>query len=356
MSLLFQPLQLQNHTLANRIIVSPMCQYTAEDGFANDWHLVHLGQYAIGRAGAIIQEATAVALEGRITYADLGIWKDEHIAKLKQIVDFVHTQGSKIGLQLAHAGRKASTNKPWLNRLQFPPESEKGWQTVSSSDEGFHSKDVPPLAMSISDIEQCVLDFQLAARRAVKAGYDIIEIHAAHGYLIHQFLSPLINHRNDAYGGSFENRIRLVVEIVDAIRFELTTQSLWIRLSATDWAEGGWNEVETLALIKLLQTKGVELMDISTGGAVRQQQIITGPNYQVPFAAKVKKETGALTGAVGLITEAQQAEEILQKGDADVIFIARAFLKEPHLVYRFAHDLGVTFNWAPQYERGKEDA
>lgn len=354
MSLLFQPLQLKNHILQNRIVVSPMCQYSATDGFASNWHLVHLGQFAIGRAGLIIQEASAVSPEGRITYGDLGIWKNEHIEKLSEIVDFVHSQGSLIGIQLAHAGRKASTNKPWINRNQFHPDEENGWQTVGASTLPFHEKDHPPLALSKQDIQRIIADFKDAAARAVAAGYDIIELHGAHGYLIHQFFSPLVNNRTDEYGGSFENRIRFLIEIVSEVSKVLTSQSLWVRISATDWAEGGWTTFESIKLVQLLKTMGVEVVDVSTGGAVHHQQIPVHENYQVPFANRIKKETGIITGAVGIIKTGGQAEAILQNQEADFVLAGRAFLHNPHLVYQFAEELNISIDWAPQYERGKE--
>lgn len=354
MSILFSPLQLQNQTLTNRLVVSPMCQYSAEDGFANHWHLVHLGQFAIGKAGAIIQEATAVVPEGRISYGDLGLWKDEHIPTLKTITDFVHTQGGIIGIQLAHAGRKASTDKPWFSRDQFPPIHPNGWQTVAPSPIPFNESDHPPAELTGHDIEVLVQSFRAAARRAVEAGYDIIEIHAAHGYLIHQFLSPLSNHRADAYGGSFENRIRFLLEIIEAVKEELVQQSLWLRISATDWAEGGWNLEESIRLTNIVKNIGIEVLDVSSGGCVRHQQIPFKENYQVPFAESIKKETGITTGAVGLIKKATQAENILQDKHADLIFMGRGFLQNPHLAIQFAQDLGEQIDWLPQYERGKE--
>jgi len=352
MSKLFSPLSLQHITLKNRIVVSPMCQYSAIDGFANNWHLVHLGQYAIAQAGAIIQEATAVHPTGRISYGDLGIWSDQHITKLKEITTFIKSQGAIPGLQLAHAGRKASTDIPWLGREQILPTENNGWKTVGPSSVPFHSKDDAPKALEIVEIKQIIEDFRQAARRAVEAGYQIIEIHAAHGYLIHQFMSPLINERNDVYGGSFANRIRLLLEIVDAIQLELTNdQSLWVRISATDWAENGWDLNQSTELVKLLKEKGVEVMDISTGGAVEHQHIITAPNYQVPFAEHIKKETQICTGTVGLINTAQQAEEILNTTNVDLILVGREFLRNPNLVLSWAKDLGVTLPKVNQYAR-----
>lgn len=354
MSIVFEPLQLEKHTLNNRLVVSPMCQYSSEDGFATDWHLVHLGQFAIGKVGTIIQEATAVVPEGRISYGDLGIWKDEHIPALKRIVDFVHQQGSKIGIQLAHAGRKASTDKPWYSRTQFPPIHPNGWQTVAPSPISFNDTDVPPVELSIEDIKQLVEAFQEGARRAVEAGYDIIEIHGAHGYLIHQFLSPLTNQRNDAYGGSFENRTRFLMEIIEAVQSVLVNESLWLRISATDWADGGWDIEESVRLAKLVKGMGVEVIDVSSGGAVRHQQITVKENYQVPFAERIKQDSEMIIGTVGLIKKAVQAENILQEGKADLIFIARGFLQNPHLTTQFARELGVDLEWLPQYQRAKE--
>jgi 2,4-dienoyl-CoA reductase-like NADH-dependent reductase (Old Yellow Enzyme family) len=354
MSIVFSPLQLAKHTLKNRLVVSPMCQYNAEEGFANNWHLVHLGQFAIGQAGAIIQEATAVVPQGRISYADLGIWKDEHIPALKEIVDFVHQQGALIGIQLAHAGRKASTDKPWCSRAQFAPNHPNGWQTVAPSSIPFNDTDVPPVELSIKEIQQLVVAFRDAAQRSVEAGYDIIEIHAAHGYLIHQFLSPLSNQRTDSYGGSFENRARFLIEIIEAVNSVLTTQSLWLRISATDWAEGGWDIEETVRLGHLVKNFGVEVMDVSSGGCVRHQQIPVMENYQVPFAERIKNETGIITGAVGLIKKSSQAELILSDKRADLIFIARGFLQNPHLAKQFAKDLAVDIKWPLQYDRAKE--
>ncbi|MVZ64069.1 NADH:flavin oxidoreductase/NADH oxidase [Sphingobacterium humi] len=353
-SLCFSPLALRSLTISNRLVVSPMCQYSAQDGVANNWHLVHLGQFAIGKAGAVIQEATAVCPEGRISYGDLGIWSDEQLPKYQEITSFIKSQGSIPGIQLAHAGRKASTDIPWLGRSQFAPQDPHGWQTVSSSPIAYHAHEHPPLAMTRDEIQQLVKQFAEATYRACRAGYQIIEIHAAHGYLIHQFLSPLINQRGDDYGGSFENRVRLLVEIVQAVQGQLGMEhSLWVRISATDWVDGGWDLGQSIALASLLKEMGVEVIDVSSGGAVREQQIPVGPGYQVPLAAAIKKETGIITGSVGLITDAQQAEQILQASQADFILLARAFLRDPHLVYQWAKDLGVDLAWANQYARAK---
>lgn len=353
MAKLFQPLSLKNISLSNRLVVAPMCQYSAIDGFASDWHLVHLGQFAIGKAAAVIQEATAVVPEGRISFWDLGIWKDEHIEKYKQITSFIASQGSIPGIQLAHAGRKGSDNRPWEGRGQFSPESAFGWQTVAPSAIPFAENDYTPVALSKEDIAYIVDNFKQATQRSLAAGYQIIEIHAAHGYLIHQFLSPLANQRTDEYGGSFENRVRLLLEIVDALLPLTEDVSLWVRISASDWATGGWDVEQSVALAEILKEKGVEVIDVSSGGAVKHQEISVGPNYQVPFAEKIKKETGLTTGAVGIITSGPQAEAILANEQADLIFIARAFLDDPHFVYHAAQDLEVDIQWADQYARSK---
>lgn len=354
MPLLFQAYNLRNQQLRNRIVVAPMCQYSSKNGYAQDWHLVHLGQYALGGAGAIIQEATAVSPEGRITYADLGIWENGQIEKLQQITSFIKQHGGVPGIQLAHAGRKASTEKPWISRSQIAPNTKNGWQAIGPSANGFHPKDHPAIAMSLEDIESLKKNFVSAAQRAIKAGYEIIELHAAHGYLLHQFLSPLVNKRTDNYGGSFENRIRLTLEVTKAVKAVLDKQSLWVRISATDWAEGGWNLEESIALTKKLQECGVEVIDVSSGGAVHQQQIAVAPNYQVPFAAKIKKETGIITGTVGKITGAKQAETILQKNEADLVLFARKMLREPYFPIHAARELGAEIQWQNQYLRGKE--
>lgn len=354
MKKVFSSLALKHHTLKNRLVVSPMCQYTATDGFANNWHLVHLGQFATGQAAAVIQEATAVVPEGRITYGDLGIWSDAHIEKLQEITQFIKEQDCIPGIQLAHAGRKASCEKPWITRDQIAPDQLNGWQTVGPSTLPFNDYDHPPLALSQREIQQLIQAFKAATQRAIQAGYEIIELHGAHGYLIHQFFSPLINTRTDEYGGSFENRIRFLLEIIDAIQPLFTTQSLWVRISATDWAEGGWTLEESVTLAQILQEKGVEVIDVSSGGGVRHQKITTGPNYQVPFATQIKNNTSLLVGAVGEIKTGQQAEDILQQNKADLILLGREFLRDPHFVMTASAQLGEEIPWASQYERGKE--
>lgn len=353
MSLLFTPLKIKNIELKNRIVVSPMCQYSAIDGFPNNWHLVHLGSRAIGGAGLIIVEATGVSPEARISIGDLGIWKDEHIEKFKEIVDFIHANGSVAGIQLAHAGRKASFDIPWENTLQLDKENG-GWDTVSASAEVFNPTDKTPIALDIAGIQKVKADFKLATIRAIKAGFKVIEIHAAHGYLQHQFLSPISNKRTDEYGGCFENRIRLLMETVEAVQEVWPAENpLFVRISATDWAEGGWNLEESIQLSALLKEKGVDLIDTSSGGLTLAQQIPLKPGYQVEFATAIKKETGITTGAVGLITSAQQAEEILQNEEADLIFIAREFLRDPYFPLHAAFELDAEVKWPSQYERAK---
>ncbi|MFA6276653.1 MAG: NADPH dehydrogenase NamA [Pedobacter sp.] len=353
MSLLFTPINIKNISLKNRIVVSPMCEYSATDGFPNNWHLVHLGSRAVGGAALIIAEATAVSPEGRISVGDLGIWKDEHIEKFKEITDFIHVNGSIAGIQLAHAGRKASFDIPWENPLQLDKENG-GWDTVSASAIPFNPTDKTPIALTIDGIEKVKSDFKAATQRAIKAGFKIIEIHAAHGYLQHQFLSPLSNKRTDIYGGSFENRIRLLIETVEVVQEVWPAENpLFVRISATDWAEGGWTADESIRLSALLKTKGVDLIDTSSGGLTLAQEIPLSPGYQVQFAEAIKKQTGVLTGAVGLITEAQQAETILQNGQADLIFIAREFLRNPYFPLHAAFELGEDVKWPLQYERAK---
>jgi len=349
---LFLPININSLTLKNRIVISPMCQYSSEDGFANNWHLVHLGSRAIGGAAAIIQEATAVSPEARISPDDLGIWKDDHIEKLKEITQFIKSQNAIPGIQLAHAGRKASTSSPWKGYEKLS-ENNGGWQTVAPSAIGYHEND-QNTALNEAGITKVIEDFKSATTRAVVAGYEILELHAAHGYLLHQFLSPLSNKRTDEYGGSFENRIRFTLEILEAV------QSVWpvelpifVRISATDWADGGWNIEESIQLSKILKAKGVDVIDVSSGGLVSHQKIPTAPNYQVPFAEKIKAETGIITGTVGLITEAKQSEAIISEQKADLVFFARESLRNPNLALAFAHELGHDVIWPNQYERAK---
>ena len=355
MSKLFSPFKIKDVTLKNRIVISPMCQYSAVDGFANDWHLVHLGSRAVGGAALIIQEATAVLPNGRITHADLGLWKDEHVDKFKQIVSFIHENGAIAGIQLAHAGRKASCDLPWNGGEQLTA-GENSWETIAPSPIAFKSGQQAPHELSIAEIQEVVFAFRAAAKRALDAGYKVVEIHAAHGYLLHEFFSPLSNTRSDIYGGSFENRIRLVIDVVEAV------QSVWpenlplfVRISATDWTENGWNENDSLQLAAVLKDKGVDLIDTSSGGNVADAFIPAGPNYQVPFADKIRNEVGIYTGAVGIIVEAQQAEDILQQDKADLIFIARESLRDAYFPTHAAQVLGDDVEWPNQYVRAKRE-
>jgi len=350
---LFSPLTIKDIIFKNRIVVSPMCQYSSQDGFANDWHLVHLGSRAVGGAGLVFTEATAVSPEGRISPEDLGIWKDEHIHELKKITHFIHQHGAVAGIQLAHAGRKASTFAPWKNRKQVPLE-EGGWQTVAPSGIPFENGERIPLQLDKQGIEKVLSDFRDAALRALKAGFKIIEIHAAHGYLLHQFLSPLSNKRTDEYGGSFENRIKLLLDIIASIQ-EIwpPDNALFVRISATEWVEGGWDIEDSVKLSSILKAKNIDLIDCSSGGNVPKAKIPLSPGYQVPFAEEIKKRTGILTGAVGLITNARQAEQILTDNKADLILFAREFLRDPYLPLNFAQELHVDLNWVNQYARAK---
>ncbi|MDM1292861.1 NADH:flavin oxidoreductase/NADH oxidase [Sphingobacterium sp. N143] len=353
MSQLFSSITIGSLQLKNRLVVSPMCQYSAEDGFANNWHLVHLGQFAIGGAAAVIQEATAISPEGRISYGDLGLWSDDHLEKYKEITTFIKENGAVPGIQLAHAGRKASSNKPWIGRGQFAPSDPLGWQTLAPSALAFHSGDYVPQELKIGQIKELIEQFGEAARRAVQAGYEIIELHAAHGYLIHQFLSPLSNLREDEFGGTFENRIRFLTEIINRVQREITSQSLWVRISATDWAENGWDLDQSILLSQLLTEQGVDVIDVSSGGLVSYQKIDVGPAYQLPFATAIKEKTGSTTATVGLIKTAAQAAEIIEQNKADLILIARSFLDDPHLPLHFAKELSVDTPWPKQYERAK---
>jgi len=353
MSLLFTPLSIRSITLKNRIVVSPMCQYSSIDGFANDWHLVHLGSRAVGGAALVITEATAVCPEGRISPDDLGIWKDEHIEPLKKITDFILQHGSIPGIQLAHAGRKASTSAPWKGDA-LVTEHEGGWKTVAPSAIAFSEDKSIPEALDEQGITKVITDFRDAANRALEAGFKVVEIHAAHGYLINEFMSPLTNARTDRYGGSFENRIRLLLEVIEAGRGVWPEDlPLFLRISASDWAENGWTIEDSVKLATIVKEKGVDVMDCSSGGVVSYAKIPARPGYQVPFAEAVRK-TGILTGAVGIIVTAQQAEDILQQDQADLIFIARELLRDPYFPLRAAQELGYNeMEWPAQYERAK---
>lgn len=348
---LFSPYQLRSVSFANRIGVSPMCQYSSEDGFATDWHLVHLGARAQGGAGLVALEASAVTAEGRISPADLGIWKDDHIPALARVVRFVQSQGARAGIQLAHAGRKASMSPPFIAERLLSP-AEGGWQTVAPSAVAFSPTYSVPVALDVSSIAATVEAFRVAARRAHAAGFDLVEIHAAHGYLLHQFLSPLANRRSDSYGGNFENRARFVLEVVDAVRAEWPAHlPLSVRISATDWADGGWDIGESVQLARLFRDRGVDLVDVSSGGMVPNVQIPLAPGYQVPFAARIRKEAGIATAAVGLITDPVQANAIVANGEADLVFLAREMLRDPYWPLHASVVLGDSAPWPQQYLR-----
>lgn len=353
MTKLFEPLKIRSIALKNRIVVSPMCQYSSVDGFANDWHLVHLGTRAVGGAALVFSEAAAVSAEGRITPHDLGIYKDEHIEFLKRITNFIKGQNAVAGIQLAHAGRKASHHRPWDGNAALK-DNENAWITQAPSTIPYKEGEPLPHELTKEEIKQVVEDFKQAAIRSREAGFQIIELHAAHGYLIHEFLSPLSNRRSDEYGGSFENRIRFLLEITEAVRQVWNEEHpLFVRISATDWVDGGWNIEESVELCKILKTQTVDLIDCSSGGNSPAQKIPVGPMYQTPFAERIKKEAGIMTGAVGLITTSKEAETILANEGADLIFLARQLLREPYFPLHAAHDLSIDIPWPPQYDRAK---
>ena len=349
---LFDPLAIREVKFANRVFVSAMCEYSSVDGFANDWHLVHLGSRAVGGAGLVLTEATAVLPEGRISPQDLGIWSDDHIKTLSRIVTFIHEQGSVAGLQLAHAGRKASTCRPWVGEGAVP-ESEGAWKNVVAPSAIPFADNYPmPQALNVDGIQEIIGAFAQAARRACEAGFRVLEIHGAHGYLIHEFLSPLSNHRDDAYGGSFENRTRFIREIVTAVRTSWPKGApLFVRISATDWIEGGWDLEQSIELAHGLKQLGVDLIDCSSGGSVPHAKIPAGPGYQTPFARQIREKAEILTGAVGMITSPVQAEQIIATGEADAILIAREFLRNPYWPLRAAKQLGQSISWPVQYLR-----
>jgi len=348
---LFSPLTLRSITLRNRIAISPMCQYSSEDGFASDWHLVHLGSRAVGGAGLVIAEASAVTPEGRITPDDLGIWKDEHIPMLARIAAFIEGQGAVPAIQLAHAGRKASTRRPWDGGTTISLD-DGGWTPVAPSPVPFRPEDHPPAALSADQLEQTVRAFVNATGRARQAGFRLIELHAAHGYLLHDFLSPLSNYRTDAYGGSLENRMRFPLDVIRAVRTAWPAEyPLFVRISATDWMEDGWEIEQSIAFAREAATLGVELIDVSAGGLALSAKVTVSPGYQVPFAERIKAEAGIRTGAVGLITDAEQADEIIQRCKADIVLLARATLRDPYWVHHAAQALGVKTSVPPQYLR-----
>jgi len=351
MSKLLAPLQIKNLKLKNRVVMSPMCQYSAINGYANSWHFTHYGTRAVGGCGAIIQEATAVSPEGRITYGDLGIWEDNHINNLRRVASFIENSNCIPGIQLAHAGRKASCDLPWNGGKQLSA-NINSWATVSASAIPFYPEDRIPLELNEIDVQKLIRLFKEAAERSIEAGYKIIEIHAAHGYLIHQFLSPLSNRRKDIFGGSFDNRIRFLLKIVDEIA-DITDDghSLWVRISATDWTEGGWTIEDSVKLTHILKEKGVDVIDVSSGGNIADAKIPVSPGYQVAFSKRIKQETGIITGAVGLITEIEQAENIIKGKDSDLIFMGRELLRNPYFVTEAARKLNGIPLSPIQYER-----
>jgi 2,4-dienoyl-CoA reductase-like NADH-dependent reductase (Old Yellow Enzyme family) len=352
MAHLFEPLTIRGVTFSNRLFVSPMCEYSSTDGFANDWHFVHLGSRAVGGAGLVFSEATAVTPEGRISPQDLGIWKDDHVEMLARIVTFVHEQGSVAGIQLAHAGRKASTYRPWSGHGAIA-EAEGGWTNVLAPTAVAFADNYPqPREMSKPEIAATIEAFAAAAARAHAAGFRVIEIHSAHGYLLHEFLSPLSNQRTDEYGGSFDNRTRLVREVATAIRKVWPASlPLFTRISATDWTEGGWDLDQSVELARQLKTLGVDLIDCSSGGNVATAKIPIGPGYQTPFAERIRRDAGILTGTVGMIASATQAEHIVGSGQADAVIIARELLRDPYFPLRAARELGQEITWPAQYLR-----
>lgn len=349
---LFESLTLRDVTFQNRIAVSPMCQYSSENGFANDWHFVHLGSRAVGGAGLVLTESTAIVPEGRISPQDLGIWSDDHILPLKRITDFIHEQGSVAGVQLAHAGRKASTYRPWAGRGAVP-EAQGGWrQVVAPSAVTFVEGYLLPEALTEGGIRALVTSFAQAARRAFDAGFCVVELHAAHGYLLHEFLSLFSNQRQDRYGGSFENRTRLVREVVTAVRSTWPERlPLFVRISTTDWEVGGWDLEQSIELARQLKPLGVDLMDCSSGGNLAQARIPIGSGYQTPFAERIRHEARIPTGAIGLITSPVQADHIIRTGQADVVLLAREFLRDPYWPLRAARELGHAVPWPVQYLR-----
>lgn len=352
MNTLFDPLTIGSVTFQNRVWVSPMCQYSATDGFVGTWHNAHLNAFATGGPGLIMVEATGVVPDGRISIACPTINDDAHAAAFKPMIDFAHSQNVKIGIQLAHAGRKGATMRPWDDHRMATPE-EGGWPCVSSSAIAFHGYP-EPRALTIDEIHQLTRDFAAAAKRAVEVGFDVIEIHAAHGYLLHQFYSPLANTRSDEYGGSFENRVRFLLETVKAVRAAIPASvALFVRISATDWVDDGWNLVDSIELCTQLKALGVDLIDVSTGGNVHNAPIKATPGFQVPFAAAIRAEAAIMTAAVGLITEPEQAQYIIETGEADAVFLARAMIRDPRWALNAAEKLGVKITWPHQLERGQ---
>jgi len=347
---LLSPLTIRGVTLRNRIVMSPMCQYIAKDGFADDWHLVHLGSRAAGGVALVIVEATAVTRDGRITHGDLGIWCDDHVAPLGRIARFVHSQGAVAGIQLAHAGRKASCDVPWKGGAGLRSREVGGWPVVGPSAVAFDEGNPLPTALDEAGIDGVVAAFETATLRALAAGFRVIEVHAAHGYLLHEFLSPLSNRRTDTYGGSLENRMQLPLRVAGTIR-KLVPADLpvFVRISATDWEDGGWDVEQSVVLAGRLKELGIDLIDVSSGGLVPKARIPMGKGYQVPLARKIRDEAGVMTGAVGLITEAKHANEIVTGGDADLVLLAREMLREPYWALKAQQELGAEASWPISY-------
>ena len=353
MSKLFSPLKIRDVELKNRIAVSPMCQYSSEDGMPTDWHLVHLGSRAVGGAALVIAEATAVSPEGRISPDDAGIWDEKHVIANTRITSFINSQNAVPGIQLAHAGRKASTFSPWKGSGKVN-ENEGGWQTIAPSAIPFAENYPMPKEMSKDDIQMVIDQFRKAAERSVKAGFKVIEIHMAHGYLMHEFLSPKSNQRKDEYGGKLENRCRLSIEVAKAVREVIPGgMPLFVRISATDWINDGWDIEQSVQLCKWLKETGVDLIDCSSGGNINKVSIPAGPGYQIPFSEKIKKEAGILTSGVGLITSPEQAEQIIKNGQADLVELARQMLRDPYWPLHAAKQLNVDVYWPNQYLRAK---
>jgi 2,4-dienoyl-CoA reductase-like NADH-dependent reductase (Old Yellow Enzyme family) len=347
---LLTPLTIRGTTFRNRIVMSPMCQYSAHEGLADDWHLVHLGSRAVGGAALVIVEATAVTRDGRISPGDMGIWGDEHVEPLARVARFVASQGAVPGIQLAHAGRKASCDVPWNGGARLKTPAEGGWTVVAPSAVPFNEDDPAPVALDRAGIDGVITAFEAATRRALAAGFQVIEVHAAHGYLLHEFLSPLSNFRDDAYGGSLENRMRLLLQVAERLRAIVPDAlPLFVRISATDWAEGGWDDDQSVVLSRALGALGVDLIDVSSGALVPKARIPVSAGYQVPFARRIRDEAGVKTGAVGLITEPRQANEIITGGDADLVFIGRELLREPYWALKAQHELGEEPAWPTPY-------
>ncbi len=353
MSQLFTPLTLRDVVIANRVFVSPMCQYSSVDGFPSDWHLVHLGSRAVGGAGLVMVEATAVTPEGRISAGDSGIWLDDHIDAFAPIARFIKSQGSVPAMQIAHAGRKASTAPPWDGGGAVAPEAGE-WQPIAPSAVAFDAKSIVPREMTMADLDATVDAFVAATKRAVVAGFEVVELHAAHGYLLHEFLSPVSNHRRDEYGDSLENRMRFPLRVARAVRETLPDRlPMFVRLSCTDWIDGAWDLPQSIALSRELKSVGVDLIDCSSGGSANVK-IPVGPGYQVPFAKAIRKDAEIKTGAVGMITQAQQAEQIIATGEADAVLLAREMLRDPYWPMRAANELGAQIRWPKQYGRAKK--